>query len=100
MNVIKTEEIQENEITYIVKTYDNGTVEKYIKPDPNYVPPEPEPPQEPVTLYDLQAQIKELQIQSSTTGEQVAEMYAVQAGDVVSKIELDEAYREGVNSVG
>ncbi len=57
MNVIKTEEIQENGITYIVKTYDNGTVEKYIKPDPNYVPPEPEPPQEPITLEALKAQM-------------------------------------------
>lgn len=51
-------------------------------------------------LTAMQAQVTAMQQQSTTTGEQVAEMYAVQAGDVVVKSELDAAYREGVNSVG
>lgn len=34
MKLINTEEIIENDSTYIVETYDNGTVNKYIKPDP------------------------------------------------------------------
>lgn len=49
-------------------------------------------------IAELQAQVNAMQQQSTTTGEQVAEMYAVQAGDVVVKSELDAAYREGVNS--
>lgn len=49
-------------------------------------------------LTAMQAQVSAMQQQSTTTGEQVAEMYAVQAGDVVVKSELDAAYREGVNS--
>lgn len=49
-------------------------------------------------LTVMQAQVNAMQQQSTTTGEQVAEMYAVQAGDVVVKSELDAAYREGVNS--
>lgn len=49
-------------------------------------------------LTAMQAQVSAMQKQSTTTGEQVAEMYAVQAGDVVVKSELDAAYREGVNS--
>lgn len=49
-------------------------------------------------LESMQEQIRNMQVQSITTGEQVAEMYAVQTGDVVSKTELDAAYREGVNS--
>lgn len=34
MNLINTEEIIENGNTYIVETYDNGTINKYIKSDP------------------------------------------------------------------
>jgi hypothetical protein len=34
MNLINTEEIIENGNTYIVETYDNGTINKYIKPEP------------------------------------------------------------------
>lgn len=95
MQLINTEEIIENGLTYIVETFDNGTINKYLKPE---ILPDPEPQPEPVTLEDLQDQIKELKAQSTTTGEQVAEMYAVQAGDVVVKSELDAAYREGVNA--
>lgn len=81
MKIIKTEEITENGTVYIVNTYDNGTVEKYIKPDPNYQPPEPEPLPKPVTNEDIMAQLTAMQ------GEQV--------GTVV----LDRAYKEGVNAV-
>lgn len=49
-------------------------------------------------IESMQDQVNAMQQQSTTTGEQVAEMYAVQAGDVVVKSELDAAYREGVNS--
>ena len=49
-------------------------------------------------IESMQAQVNAMQQQSTTTGEQVAEMYAVQAGDVVVKSELDAAYREGVNA--
>ncbi len=49
-------------------------------------------------IESMQTQVNAMQKQSTTTGEQVAEMYAVQAGDVVVKSELDAAYREGVNS--
>lgn len=81
MQIIKTEEIIEDGNTYVVNTYDNGTVEKYIKPDPNYQPPPmPEPPK-PVTNEDIMAQLTAMQ------GEQV--------GTVV----LDGAYKEGVNAV-
>lgn len=81
MQIIKTEEIIEDGNTYVVNTYDNGTVEKYIKPDPNYQPPPmPEPPK-PVTNEDIMAQLTAMQ------GEQV--------GTVV----LDKAYTEGVNAV-
>lgn len=81
MQIIKTEEIIEDGNTYVVNTYDNGTVEKYIKPDPNYqLPPMPEPPK-PVTNEDIMAQLVNMQ------GEQV--------GTVV----LDGAYKEGVNAV-
>lgn len=55
MILVKTEEIQENGITYIVNTYDNGTVEKYIKSDPDTVIPEPEPQDPPVTTYQYTA---------------------------------------------
>jgi hypothetical protein len=81
MQIIKTEEIIEDGNTYVVNTYDNGTVEKYIKPDPNYQPPPmPEPPK-PVTNEDIMAQLTAMQ------GEQV--------GTVV----LDKAYTDGVNAV-
>lgn len=81
MQIIKTEEIVESGNTYVVNTYDNGTVEKYIKPDPNYQPPpQPEPPK-PVTNEDIMAQLTAMQ------GEQV--------GTVV----LDKAYADGVNAV-
>lgn len=81
MKLINTEEIIENDVTYIVNTYDNGTIEKYIKPDPNYQPPPmPESPK-PVTNEDIMAQLTAMQ------GEQV--------GTVV----LDKAYADGVNAV-
>lgn len=81
MQIIKTEEIIEDGNTYVVNTYDNGTVEKYIKPDPNYQPPPmPEPPKQ-VTNEDIMAQLTAMQ------GEQV--------GTVV----LDKAYTDGVNAV-
>lgn len=38
MTLLESKEIIENGHTYIVETYDNGTVNKYIKSDP---PPEP-----------------------------------------------------------
>lgn len=41
-NLIKTEEIIENGNTYIVETYDNGTINKYIKSDPT-APPAKQP---------------------------------------------------------
>ena len=43
MQLINTEEIIENGNTYIVETYDNGTINKYIKSDP------PEPVKRPTT---------------------------------------------------
>ena len=49
-------------------------------------------------LAAMQAQVRAMQAQSTTTGEQVKEIYAAQAGDTVVKSELDAAYREGVNS--
>lgn len=80
MELIKTEEIQENELTYIVNTYNNGTVEKYIKPDQDYVPPDPpEPSTEP-------------------TNQDIMDMLVAMQGDQVPKDTLDAAYREGVNS--
>lgn len=82
MKIIKTEEIIEDGNTYIVNTYDNCTIEKFAKQDPNMIPPEPEPPQpKPVTNEDIMAQLTAMQ------GEQV--------GTVV----LDGAYKEGVNAV-
>lgn len=82
MKVINTKEIVENDISYIVNTYDNGTIEQFAKQDPNMIPPEPEPPQpKPVTNEDIMAQLTAMQ------GEQV--------GTVV----LDDAYKEGVNAV-
>ena len=81
MRIVKTEEIIEDGNTYIVNTYDNGTVEKYIKPDPNYQPPPmPEPPK-PVTNEDIMAQLTAMQ------------------GEQVGTVTLDNAYKEGVNAV-
>lgn len=39
MNIIDHQETVENGLTYIIETYDNGTINKYIKPDP--YPPAP-----------------------------------------------------------
>lgn len=81
MQIIKTEEIIEDGNTYVVNTYDNGTVEKYIKPDPNYQPPPmPEPPK-PVTNEDIMAQLTAMQ------------------GEQVGAVVLDKAYADGVNAV-
>lgn len=81
MQIIKTEEIIEDGNTYIVNTYDNGTIEKYIKPDPNYQPPPmPEPPK-PVTNEDIMAQLTAMQ------------------GEQVGAVVLDKAYADGVNAV-
>lgn len=38
MNLIDTKEIIENGNTYIVETYDSGTINKYIKPEPSAEP--------------------------------------------------------------
>lgn len=72
MTLISTEEVIENAVTYVVNTYSNGTIEKYVKPDPNYVPPEPEPLPAPVTNDE----IKELLL-SSMQG--MADLYTEQA---------------------
>lgn len=81
MQIIKTEEIIEDGNTYVVNTYDNGTIEKYIKPDPNYQPPPmPEPPK-PVTNEDIMAQLTAMQ------------------GEQVGAVVLDKAYADGVNAV-
>lgn len=79
MELIKTEEIQENELTYIVNTYSNGTVEKYIKPDQDYVPPEPEPQPEPVTNEDIDQKITDTQNLLLDTMSGVADMYELLA---------------------
>lgn len=77
MTLIKTEEISENGTTYIVNTYDNGTIEKYIKPDPAAEPePEPEPQDPPVTNEELQAQIAELQEQNVAIMMGLVDMFA------------------------
>lgn len=47
----------------------------------------------------MQAQVSAIKDQSTTTSEQVNEIYAAQAGDVVVKSDLDAAYKEGVNSL-
>lgn len=92
MTLVSTEEVIENEVTYIVNTYSNGTIEKYVKPDPNYVPPEPEPMPAPVTndelkelvlanmqgmadLYTEQANTQALQLD---TMQGLADLYALQ----------------------
>lgn len=81
MQIVKTEEIIEDGNTYVVNTYDNGTVEKYIKPDPNYQPPPmPEPPK-PITNEDIMAQLTAMQ------------------GEQVGAVVLDKAYADGVNAV-
>ena len=81
MQIIKTEEIIEDGNTYVVNTYDNGTIEKYIKPDPNYQPPPmPEPPKQ-VTNEDIMAQLTAMQ------------------GEQVGAVVLDKAYADGVNAV-
>ena len=81
MKIVKTKEIIEDGNTYVVNTYDNGTVEKYIKPDPNYQPPPmPEPPK-PVTNEDIMAQLTAMQ------------------GEQVGAVVLDKAYADGVNAV-
>lgn len=81
MQIIKTEEIIEDGNTYVVNTYDNGTIEKYIKPDPNYQPPPMPEPQKPVTNEDIMAQLTAMQ------------------GEQVGTVTLDNAYKEGVNAV-
>lgn len=82
MQIIKTEEIIENGNTYVVNTYDNGTIEQFAKQDPNIIPPEPEPPQpKPVTNEDIMAQLTAMQ------------------GEQVGAVVLDDAYKEGVNAV-
>lgn len=59
MKIIKTEEIVENGITYIVNTYDNGTIEQYIKQDENISQPNH------VTLKSLQEKIVQLEQQNT-----------------------------------
>ena len=77
MKIIKTEEIQENDVTYIVNTYYNGTIEKYIKPDPDYKPTEPEPPQpKPVTNEQLQAELQAIKDDNLALMMGVADLYA------------------------
>ena len=73
MELIKTEEITESEVTYIVNTYDNGTVEKYSKPDPNYLPPEQEPP---VTNKDLDTKMDSLEQQLTAVMLGMVDMYS------------------------
>lgn len=94
MQIIKTEEIIEDGNTYVVNTYDNGTVEKYIKPDPNYQPPPmPEPPKQVTNeelkelqlasmqgtadLYLAEQENKQLQLD---TMQGIADLYALQMG--------------------
>ena len=81
MQIVKTEEIIEDGNTYVVNTYDNGTIEKYIKPDPNYQPPPIPEPQKPVTNEDIMAQLTAMR------------------GEQVGTVTLDNAYKEGVNAV-
>lgn len=75
MAITNMQEIQENGLVYIVNTYDNGTVEKYLKPDENTS--ESTPP--PVTNEDLMNKLNDM------------------SGEQMSKASLDAAYREGVN---
>lgn len=79
MKIIESKEIIENGITYIVETFDNGTINKYIKPDDK--PPEPKPtPTEPTT-QDIMDKLDEM------------------SSEQVSKKVLDEAYKSGVNAI-
>lgn len=79
MTIIKTEEIQENGITYIVNTYDNGTIEQFAKPDPSVVPPEPEPPQpKPVTNEDIKAQLEATKALMLDSMQGTADLYLVE----------------------
>lgn len=75
MELIKTEEITENDLNYIVNTYDNGTVEKYIKPAPDVVTPEPEPQTLPITNKDIDQKLTDTQNLLLDTMSGVAEMY-------------------------
>ena len=50
-------------------------------------------------LAAMQAQVRAMQEQSTQSSEQINEIYAAQAGDVVVKSDLDAAYKEGVNSL-
>lgn len=43
MNIINKQEVQEDEITYIIETYNNGTINKYIKPQDIEIEPTPAP---------------------------------------------------------
>ncbi len=76
MKIIKTEEIIEDGNTYVVNTYDNGTIEKYIKPDPNYVPPEPPQQLKPVTNEQLQAELQAIKDDNLALMMGVADLYA------------------------
>ena len=76
MKIIKTEEIIEDGNTYVVNTYDNGTIEKYIKPDPNYVPPEPPQQLKPVTNEQLQAELQAIKDDNLALMMGVAALYA------------------------
>lgn len=62
MELIKTEEVVKEGLTYVVNTYDNGTVEALLKPTEDI--PEPEPQPEPVTLKSLQDKIDQLEQQN------------------------------------
>lgn len=79
MQLISNEEITENGNTYIVETYDNGTINKYIKPQETTgeLPSQPEP----ITNEDIMDALQAMQ------------------GDQVPAATLDAAYREGVNAV-
>ena len=84
MTIIKIEELIKNGVTYIVNTYDNGTVEQFAKPDPNAVPTEPEPelPQ-PVTNEQLRDELQAIKEESRINNEMsqsaLAELLLLQA---------------------
>ena len=50
MGIIKTEEFEKDGCIYIRNTYNNGTIEEYIKTDESTLP---EPTQPPVTNEDI-----------------------------------------------
>lgn len=85
MKLINTEEIVENGVTYIVNTYDNGTVEQFAKPDPNAVPSEPER-QPAVTNEQLQADIQSVKDDNLALMMGIADLYtavtSVNGGEV------------------